>query len=56
MQDGDCVAVHSHVRLRAAEPGIAAVHLFRFKNNRIVEMGDIGQAVPESSPNENGMF
>ena len=56
LEDGDLVAVHSHVRLRATEPGFAAVHIFRFEDDRIIEMWDVVQAVPEESPNANGMF
>lgn len=36
--------------------GAAVVHIFRFDDDRIVELWDIGQAVPEASVNENGMF
>lgn len=54
--DGDLVAVHSHIVLRPGESGIAAVHLFRFQGDRIVEMWDCGQPVPADSPNEDGMF
>ena len=54
--DGDLVAVHSHIRLRPADAGFAVVHLFRFDGDRIVEMWDMVQAVPEESPNKNGMF
>lgn len=54
--DGDMVAVHSHIVLRPGEPGIAAVHLFRFQDNRIVEMWDCGQPVPADSPNSDEMF
>lgn len=54
--DGDHVAVHSHVRHRPGDLGIAVVHLFRFEGDRIVEFWDVGQAVPEDSPNEEGMF
>jgi predicted SnoaL-like aldol condensation-catalyzing enzyme len=53
--DGDLVAVHSHIVLRPGESGIAAVHLFRFQGDRIVEMWDCGQPVPADSPNEDGM-
>lgn len=56
LEDGDLVAVHSHIRLRAVEPGFAAVHIFRFEGDRIVEMWDMGQPVSEKSPNANGMF
>ncbi|NMH69363.1 SnoaL-like domain-containing protein [Bacillus sp. RO3] len=56
MEDGDTVAVHSHIRQHPEDPGFAVVHLFRFQGERIVELWDVGQAVPEDSPNENGIF
>ncbi len=56
VQEGDTVAVHSHVRQNPDDLGGAVVHIFRFQNSRIVEMWDIGQPIPEDSPNENGMF
>lgn len=54
--DGDLVAVHSHIVLRPGDSGIAAVHLFRFQADRIVEMWDCGQPVPADSPNKDGAF
>jgi predicted SnoaL-like aldol condensation-catalyzing enzyme len=54
--DGDLVAVHSHIVLHPGEPGVAAVHLFRFHSDRIVEMWDCGQPVPTDSPNKDGAF
>ncbi len=54
--DGDLVAVHAHVRLQPGDLGVATIHIFRFEGDRIVELWDVGQAVPESSPNKNGMF
>jgi predicted SnoaL-like aldol condensation-catalyzing enzyme len=56
LQDGDLVAVHSWVRPTPTASGIAVVHIFRFEGNRIAELWDVGQPVPESSPNEYGMF
>ncbi|PKR76725.1 polyketide cyclase [Halalkalibacillus sediminis] len=56
LQDGDSVAVHSHLRQSEDDIGMAVVHIFRFENNQIVEMWDVGQSVPEESQNENGMF
>lgn len=52
----DLVAVHSHVRKKPDEWGAAVVHIFKFQGDCIVELWDIGQPVPERSPNENGMF
>ena len=54
--DGELVAVHSHVQQKPGDPGAAVVHIFRFENGRIVELWDLGQPVPEESPNQYGMF
>jgi predicted SnoaL-like aldol condensation-catalyzing enzyme len=54
--EDDLVAVHSHIRLKPEDRGGAVVHLFRFENHRIVELWDLGQEVPEQSPNQYGMF
>ncbi|MFC7785267.1 MULTISPECIES: nuclear transport factor 2 family protein [unclassified Rossellomorea] len=56
IQEGDTVAVHSHVRQNPEDLGGAVVHIFRFQDERIVELWDVGQAIPEDSPNENGVF
>jgi predicted SnoaL-like aldol condensation-catalyzing enzyme len=56
LHDGELVAVFSRVRQKPSDPGGAVVHIFRFVGDRIVELWDIGQAVPEESVNENGMF
>jgi predicted SnoaL-like aldol condensation-catalyzing enzyme len=55
LEDGDLVAVHSHVRQRPGDHGAVVVHLFRFEGERIVELWDIGQPVPAESINRNGM-
>lgn len=56
LQDGNEVAVLSHVRHNPDDRGVAVVHIFRFVGDRIVELWDVGQAIPESPANENGMF
>ena len=56
LQDGNHVAVLSRVRQTPGDRGGAVVHIFRFEGDRIAEFWDIGQAVPESDVNENGMF
>ena len=56
IQEGDRVAVFSRVRQHPQDRGGAVVHIFRFDKDRIVELWDVGQAVPEQSVNENGMF
>lgn len=54
--EGDLVAVHGRVRMTADGPWIAVVHIFRFEDDRIVELWDIGQEPPEDMVNEAGMF
>ena len=56
VQEGDLVAVLSHIRHKPGEPGVAVAHFFRFENGLIAEMWDVGQEIPADSPNENGMF
>jgi predicted SnoaL-like aldol condensation-catalyzing enzyme len=56
VEDGDLVAVLSADCHSPGAPGAAVVHFFRFRDGRIAEMWDVGQEVPQDSPNENGMF
>ncbi|MDR4888565.1 nuclear transport factor 2 family protein [Fredinandcohnia sp. QZ13] len=56
IQEGEMVTVYSHVRQNPDDLGAAVVHIFRFKDDKVVELWDIGQLIPENSPNENGMF
>lgn len=56
IEEGDLVAVHSRVRLKPDARDVALVHIFRFEGDRVVELWDISQPMPENSPNENGMF
>jgi predicted SnoaL-like aldol condensation-catalyzing enzyme len=56
LQDGDLVGIHSFVRHTPEESGYAIMHIYRFEENKIMEMWDFGQAVPPDMPNENGMF
>jgi len=56
-EDGDTVITHSLVtRQDPKAPDVAVVHIFRFDQDRIVELWDLGQVVSKDSPNENGMF
>ena len=54
--DGNLVAVHSNIVMKTGEPGVAVVHIFRFEVGQIIEMWDIGQAIPIDSPNRMGAF
>jgi predicted SnoaL-like aldol condensation-catalyzing enzyme len=56
IEEGDRVAIFSRVRQEPKDKGGAPVHIFRFKDKRIVELWDISQAVPDKSINEIGMF
>ena|SRR5882757_6267869 len=56
LEDGDLVAVHSHVRQNPNDLGTAVVHIFRFEAGKIMELWDVGQAVPSETINRNGMF
>ena len=54
--EGELVVVHSHVRQKPGDLGAALVHIFRFEEGHIVELWDVGQPVPDKSPNQYGMF
>jgi len=56
LQDGDYVAVFSRIRQKPGDLGRAVVHIFRFVGDRIIELWDIVQVVPENTVNESGMF
>jgi predicted SnoaL-like aldol condensation-catalyzing enzyme len=55
IEEGDLVAVHSRVRRSSGEE-IAVVHVFRFEDDKVAELWDIGAPVPTDSPNQYGMF
>lgn len=55
IEECDKVVAHSVVRRKDESlPLIAVVHIFRFEDNMIAEMWDIGEEVDIHSPNENG--
>ncbi|WP_407658028.1 nuclear transport factor 2 family protein [Lederbergia citri] len=56
IEEGEIVVVHSHIKQKPEDLGAAVVHIFRFNEEQIIEMWDLGQPIPENSPNENGMF
>ncbi|MBI3863906.1 MAG: nuclear transport factor 2 family protein [Planctomycetia bacterium] len=56
LEDGNLVAVHSRVRPNPEDLGAVVVHIFRFENDRIAELWDVGQAIPKDSPNEHGLL
>jgi len=56
IQEANRVAVYSKVTISPGEPGIALMHFFRFKEDKIVELWDLVQAPPTELINENGLF
>ena len=56
LAEDDRVALLSHVRMQPGDRGVALVHVFRFEGELIAELWDLGQPIPEDSPNENGIF
>ncbi|WP_347552765.1 nuclear transport factor 2 family protein [Pseudalkalibacillus hwajinpoensis] len=56
IEERDLIAVHSHIKQNPEDRGVAVVHIFRFQDNQIVELWDLGQPIPKNSPNENGVF
>ncbi len=56
LEDGELVAVHACVHFKPGDLGVATIHLFRFEDDRIVELWDVGQPVLKDSPNIYGMF
>ena len=56
LEEGELVAVHSHVQHSANTLPIAVVHMFRFEGDEIAELWDVAMEAPQDSPNENGMF
>ena len=57
VEEGDTVITHSLVsRQDPQAPDIAVVHIFRFEDDRIAELWDVGQPISKDSPNANGVF
>jgi predicted SnoaL-like aldol condensation-catalyzing enzyme len=56
IEEGDRVVLISHVTFGPNDRGYALAHVFRFEGDRIAEMWDLAQEIPEGSPNTNGAF
>ena len=56
IMDGDLVAYHSYLKQTQSDVGLAVVHILKFSDNKIIEMWDMHQLIPENMVNENGMF
>jgi predicted SnoaL-like aldol condensation-catalyzing enzyme len=56
LADDELVAVHSLVKQNPIDVGFVLVHFFRFKHQKIVELWDLAQEIPDEIINENGML
>jgi predicted SnoaL-like aldol condensation-catalyzing enzyme len=56
LEEDDRVMVLGSVRHKPGAPQYALVHIFRFEDERIVELWDVGQEIPTDSPNQYGAF
>lgn len=52
----DAVAVLSRLQRSKVDLGYAVVHILKFEGEKIAEMWEVAQEIPEDSPNELGMF
>ena len=55
LEDKDLVAIHGRVVL-SVDSQWSVIHIFRFEDDRIMEMWEASQQVLKDSPNENGLF
>jgi predicted SnoaL-like aldol condensation-catalyzing enzyme len=53
---GDLVWSYIHAKRTPDSLGSAIIHVFRMKNGKFAEHWAVGQPVPETSRNDNGMF
>ena len=56
LEEKDMVMTHSHIVMVPGQIEVIAIHIFKFVDNKIVEMWDITQLGPEEVVNENGLF
>lgn len=56
IMDGDLVAYHSFIQQTQSDAGLVVVHILKFSDNKIIEMWDMHQPIPENMINESGMF
>ena len=56
VSDGDIVMTHSHLVMKPGAKGMVVVHVLRFADDKIVELWDSGQAIPDTAINSDGAF
>ncbi len=54
MEENDLVTIHGRVKLNEKIYGV--IHIFRFKDDKIIESWEASQENIENSLNENGLF
>lgn len=54
IEENNLVTTHSKITL--GEEEISVVHIFRFKNGKIIEMWDVAHEIPEVTINNDGAF
>ncbi len=56
ISEGPWVMLHSRVAQGPGRGELAAVHIFRVEDGKVVELWDVAQELPANSPNQNGAF
>lgn len=56
IQEGNFVSVHSRIVQEKEDVEYAVVHILKFQDQKIIELWDVIQNVPEELINVNGMF
>ena len=56
LEDGNKVMTYSHLKHKPEDLGVVVVHIVRIDNGKIVEMWDVGQAIPQEIVNTDGIF
>jgi predicted SnoaL-like aldol condensation-catalyzing enzyme len=55
VEEGDLVTVHGKVIL-SSDKVFSVIHIFRFKDDKIIEEWEASQEDIKGSPNKNGIF
>lgn len=50
------VMTYSYLKQKAEDTGAIVVHILRIQDGKIIEMWDVGQAIPEQIINSDGLF
>src|SRR6476659_6798797 len=53
LEEGDLVAIHSRLKPKPNWHDMSVINLYRFEGDKIVELWDVGQQLPDDSPNKD---